>query len=101
MNRANGMSLGERAKSNAALARSSFEFVDPVLFMATLNRKALEAEKTVKANRNNRYWLTQFTHNRRRRAFRASTSVGRAWNPSTGEYSLYSKHSHPNQFDGQ
>src|SRR5215510_11897205 len=64
MNRANGMSLGELARSNAALARPSFEFVDPVLFMATLNRKALKAEKTVKAVRNNRPRRIQFNYNR-------------------------------------
>jgi hypothetical protein len=64
MNRANGMSLGERAKSNVALARPSFEFVDPVSFMATLNRMALMVGTKVKANWNNRHWLIQFNYNR-------------------------------------
>ena len=60
MNSAEGMSFGERANSSAALAPPSFEVVTPVLFMATLNQKALIAAKTVKANRNNRHWLIQF-----------------------------------------
>src|SRR4030095_1147177 len=58
MNRANGMSLGERAKSGAALALPMFEVGDPVSFMATLNRKALTTELSLVADRRCAFRLT-------------------------------------------